>query len=130
MGRVSRSAPMGEGAPRGADLALLVALATLWGASYTFIKLGVSTIPPVTFIAGRTAIAGILLLAVMRIRRLSLKYDRASWRHFAIQAMFNSVVPFTLIAWAEQRVDAGLATILNSTSPIQAFLLTGLVTRH
>jgi drug/metabolite transporter (DMT)-like permease len=71
-----------------------------------------------------------VLLAVMRIRRLPLTYDRVSWRHFAIQAMFNSVVPFTLIAWAEQRVDAGLATILNATSPIQAFLLTGLLTRH
>ena len=35
------------------------------------------------------------------------------------------MVPFTLIAWAEQTTDAGLATILNSTSPIFAFLLYG-----
>ena len=27
-------------------------LATLWGASYTFIKIGVATIPPITLIAG------------------------------------------------------------------------------
>jgi drug/metabolite transporter (DMT)-like permease len=33
------------------------------------------------------------------------------------------VLPFTLIAWAERSVDAGLATILNSTSPIFIFLL-------
>jgi drug/metabolite transporter (DMT)-like permease len=39
-------------------------------------------------------------------------------------------VPFTLIAWAERTVDAGLATILNATSPIFAFLLTAVVTRH
>ena len=39
-------------------------------------------------------------------------------------------MPFTLIAWAEQTTDAGLAAILNSTSPIFAFLLTALVTRH
>ncbi|MGA9004898.1 MAG: DMT family transporter, partial [Pseudolabrys sp.] len=37
---------------------------------------------------------------------------------------------FTLIAWAERTVDAGLATILNSTSPIFAFLLTAVMTRH
>ncbi|MGM3213610.1 hypothetical protein ACS229_28220, partial [Klebsiella pneumoniae] len=42
------------------ELALLVALATLWGGSYTFIKLGVATIPPITLIAARTAIAGLL----------------------------------------------------------------------
>jgi drug/metabolite transporter (DMT)-like permease len=40
------------------------------------------------------------------------------------------VVPFTLIAWAERTVDAGLATVLNSTSPIFTFLLTAAITRH
>src|SRR5712672_2549111 len=40
------------------ELALLVLLATLWGGSYTFIKLGVATIPPINLIAARTAIAG------------------------------------------------------------------------
>ena len=35
------------------ELALLLALATLWGASYSFIKIGVATIPPVTLIAAR-----------------------------------------------------------------------------
>jgi drug/metabolite transporter (DMT)-like permease len=39
------------------DLGLLFMLATLWGASYTFIKIGVATIPPVTLIASRTLIA-------------------------------------------------------------------------
>ena len=45
------------------ELALLGILATLWGASYTFIKVGVETIPPVTLIAARTLIAGSILLA-------------------------------------------------------------------
>ena len=56
----------------GVELALLLLLATLWGASYTFIKLGVATIPPITLIAARTAIAGLLLVAIMRWRGLSL----------------------------------------------------------
>jgi drug/metabolite transporter (DMT)-like permease len=112
------------------ELALLLALATVWGASYTFIKLGVATIPPVTLIAARTLIAGGLLLALIRWRGLSLPRDAATWRRFLTQACLNSVVPFTLIAWAERTVDAGLATILNSTSPIFAFLLTAVMTRH
>lgn len=33
------------------EWALLALLATCWGASYTFIKIGVATIPPVTLIA-------------------------------------------------------------------------------
>jgi len=108
----------------GFELALLLVLATLWGGSYTFIKLGVATIPPITLIAGRTLIAGLLLLVIMRWRGVRLPKDAATWQRFLFQAGLNSVVPWTLIAWAERSVDAGLATILNSTSPIFTFFLT------
>ncbi|WP_207459756.1 EamA family transporter [Azospirillum sp. SYSU D00513] len=113
-----------------ADLGLLLLLATLWGASYSFIKVGVETIPPVTLIAGRTLIAGLLLLAVIRWRGSALPRDRATWTRFLVQACLNSVLPFTLIAWAERTVEAGLAAILNAGTPIFAFLLTAAVTRH
>jgi len=107
-----------------AELLLLLLLATLWGASYTFIKLGVASIPPVTFIAARTTIAAVLLLAVLRWRGVRMPADVVLWRRFLFQACLNSVIPFTLIAWAEQSVDAGLATILSSSAPIFAFILT------
>ena len=112
------------------DLAPLLALATLWGASYTLIKIGVATIPPISFIAARTLIAGGILFAILRLRGLKLPSDGATWKRFMFQACLNSVIPFTMIAWAEQSVDAGLATILNSTSPIFTFLLTALLTQH
>jgi drug/metabolite transporter (DMT)-like permease len=111
------------------DLALLLVLATLWGASYSFIKLGVETIPPLTLIAARTLIAGAILLVIIRWRGLSLPRDPVIWRRFLIQACLNSAVPFTLIAWAETSVDAGLASILNAGSPIFAFLLSLLLFR-
>jgi drug/metabolite transporter (DMT)-like permease len=75
-------------------------------------------------------IAGLLLFAVIRLRGLRLPTDLATWRLFFIQACINSVLPFTLIAWAEQSIDAGLAVILNATTPIFTFLLTALVIRH
>ncbi len=116
--------------PISRELLLLALLSTLWAASYTFIKIGVETIPPITFIASRTLIAGLLLLAVIRLRGLRLPTDLATWRLFFVQACINSVLPFTLIAWAEQSIDAGLAVILNATTPIFTFLLTALLIRH
>src|SRR5262252_2850830 len=94
------------------ELALLLLLAILWGASYTFIKLGVETIPPVTFIAARTTIAAAMLFSVLRARGMAMPPDPALWRRFLVQACLNSVIPFALIAGAEKSVDAGLATIL------------------
>jgi drug/metabolite transporter (DMT)-like permease len=111
-------------------MVLLVTLATLWASSYSFIKLGVATIPPITLITGRTLIAGAFLLVLIRLRGLSLPRDLATWKKFLIQAVLNSVIPFTLIAWGQQTVDASLASILNSTSPIFTFLITWGVTRH
>ncbi|KJC62073.1 membrane protein [Bradyrhizobium sp. LTSPM299] len=112
------------------EMALLLALATLWGGSYTFIKLGVATIPPITLIAARTAIAGALLLVIMRWRGVAMPADLPTWRRFVFQACLNSVIPWTLIAWGERMVDAGLTTILNSASPIFTFLFTVAITRH
>ena len=116
--------------PNAKELLLLLVLSSLWGASYTFVKVGVQTISPVTLIAARTVIAGTILIAIIQWRGLTLPKDATTWRRFFFQACLNSVVPFTLIAWAQQTTDAALATILNSTSPIFAFLLTVFVTRH
>lgn len=112
------------------DLALLLTLSTLWGASYTFIRIGVETIPPLTFIAARTLIAATLLLAWMRSRNIRMPQEKRVWMRFGVQALLNSVVPFTLIAWAERSVGASLATILNSTSPVMVFVVTACITRH
>lgn len=112
------------------ELALLATLATLWAAAYTFIKIGVETIPPITLIAARTLIAGSLLVMIMRLRGVSLPRDRMSWRNFMIQACLNSAVPFTLIAWAETPINAGLAAILNSMTPVFTFLITLAWSRH
>ena len=116
--RATRPVRMPDG-----DLLLLGLLSTLWGASYTFIRLGVATIPPITLIAARTCLAGGALVAVLRYRGLRLPRTARLWRDFFIQACLNSVLPFTLVAWSERWVEASLAAILNSLSPIFAYLL-------
>jgi drug/metabolite transporter (DMT)-like permease len=112
------------------ELALLLVLATLWGASYTFLKVAVATIPPVTLIALRTLIAGLLLIAIMQWRGIKMPVDAANWRRFLFQACLNSVIPWTMVAWGTRAVDAGVATILYSTAPIFTFFLTLAITRH
>ena len=112
------------------ELGLLLLLATLWGASYTFLKVAVETIPPITLIAGRTLIAGLLLVAIMHGRGVKMPTDAANWRRFLFQACLNSVIPWVMVAWGAQALDAGVATILNSTAPIFTFFLTFAITRH
>ena len=115
---------------RRTDLALLLLLSLLWGASYALIRIAVETIPPLTLVAVRVAIATVLLQLVLARQGSALPRDPRIWGRFAIQAAMNGILPFTLIAWGEQRIDSGLAGVLNSTTPIFVFLITRLWTRH
>lgn len=112
------------------ELPLLALLALLWGSSYLFIKVAVAEIPPVTLIALRVLGAAIFLVLVMGARGEKLPRDPCTWRMLLLQAVFNSIAAWTVLAWGQQYVDSGLASVLNSTSPIFVFLITALVTRH
>ncbi len=112
------------------DYALLVLLALLWGSSYAFIKIAVETVPPLTTIAVRAVLAGLILAAVAAIQGHNLDSVRGHWRALLIQALLNSILPFTLIAWSLLYIDSGLAGILNATPPIFVLLITYLWTRH
>jgi drug/metabolite transporter (DMT)-like permease len=112
------------------DILLLLLLSTLWGASYTFIRVGVESIPPLSLIAARTLIAGLLLIGWMSVSGVTMPRSWAVWKRLFVQAFLNSVIPFTLIAWAQQYVEAGVATILNSTAPVFVFFVTWFLTKH
>lgn len=112
------------------ELALLALLAVLWGSSYLLIKIAVETIPPITLIAARVTIAALFLLAVMMWTGEHLPTDRRSWRMLFVQAIFNSIGAWTVLAWGQQYVDSGLASVLNSTSPVFVFFITLFFTRH
>ena len=112
------------------ELLLLALLALLWGSSYLFIKIAVAEIPPVTLIAARVLGAALFLYVVLWLRRDGLPRERRTWGLLGVQAVFNSIGAWTVLAWGQQFVDAGLASVLNSTSPIFVVIFTGLLTRH
>ena len=112
------------------ELSLLALLALLWGSSYLFIKVAVAEIPPVTLIALRVLGAAIFLMLMMGARSERLPRDARTWRMLLVQSVLNSIGAWTVLAWGQQYVDSGLASVLNSTSPIFVFLITALVTRH
>lgn len=112
------------------ELLLLLLLSVLWGASYTFIHVAVVTIPPITLVALRTLIAACLLWTYARSQGLALPVSTAVWKRLFTQGLLNSVVPFTLVSWSERWVTAGLATILNSTSPIFVVLIGSFLPRQ
>lgn len=118
-------------APRGwRDYALLLALACCWSSTYPLTKIGLGSIPPITFISARSLIAAGFLLVVLHLRGLRIPTDAQAWKLFAQQQTINSTIPFLLITWAQQYVPAASTVVLASTTPIFAFLITWGITRH
>ena len=114
------------------SFALVLLLAFLWGGSYPLLKVAVESIPPLTVVAIRSLLGGLILLAALgpRVRLFTEVASGASLRALAIQSAFNCIIPWILITHAVRQIDAGLATILNSLSPIFIFLITAFITRH
>lgn len=100
------------------DYVLLGFLALLWGSSYLFIKRAVTEIPPFTLIALRVSGACAFLLVVLYCTKQSLPRDLMTWRRLFLQSILNSTAAWTILAWGQQFVPSGLASVLNSTSPI------------
>ncbi len=112
------------------DYLLLLALACAWSSTYPLTKIGLESIPPITFIMSRSLIAAFFLLAVLRVRGISLPTDLTAWKLFAFQQIINSTFPFLIITWAQQYVPAANTVVLAATTPIFAFLITWGITRH
>jgi drug/metabolite transporter (DMT)-like permease len=105
---------------------LLFLLASIWGASYLFIKVAVEDVEPAPMMAMRALGAGLLLFAYLALRlgtREASAEIRRNWRPSLVLGAFNAALPFWLVAWGEKHIDSSVAGIAQSTVPIFVFLL-------
>jgi drug/metabolite transporter (DMT)-like permease len=101
------------------DLADLLMLATLWGASFLFIRVGAAEFGPVTLAALRCLGAALFLLPVMLLRGQGAAL-RQHWRALAVVGLCNSALPFVLYGVAMLAINAGLSAIFNAATPLWA----------
>lgn len=107
----------GERSVKLRDFGVLIGLAALWGGSFLFIRVAAPALGPVTLAATRVTLAALALLVMLAARRQSLLLRR-HWRNYLIVGAFNAAIPYALISFAELRLSAGLAAILNATTPL------------
>src|SRR4029079_6463033 len=99
------------------DVALLLALAAIWGASFLFIKLGVEEVEPAVVVLGRLVV-GVLVLSPIVVARGARPARREMWVPFLVLGTLNNAVPYWLLAFAETRIDSGLAAVNPGAPPI------------
>jgi drug/metabolite transporter (DMT)-like permease len=106
---------------RARDAIELFVLAAVWGASFLFMRVAAPELGPVALIWLRVGIAALCLVPVAALRsRTAL---RGRLLPVAVVGAINSAIPFCLLAYAMLSVTAGLASILNATSPLWGALV-------
>ncbi|UXZ53221.1 DMT family transporter [Halomonas sp. 7T] len=105
-----------------ADTLRLLLLSSLWGLSFIFMRVAVPEFGPVPLILVRMGVGALLLVPLL----LSLHYLRLIWQYkgsLLLLGIINHVLPFSLLALATTRLEAGFTSLLNATTPIFTALL-------
>lgn len=104
------------------DLLDLTLLAALWGGSFLFMRYAVPDFGVVPLIWLRVALASICLLPLLLMKRQFGALRRQAGA-LTVMGLFNSGLPFLLIAWATLSITAGLASIMNAMTPVFTALI-------
>lgn len=109
-------------AARIGDWVALFMLTAMWGTAFLFTELALAAFPPSVLVAGRIVVAALILFVYMRAQGIRLPASAPAWIPMLIMALLGNVLPFQLIAWAQQHIDSSLAGILMAVMPL--FVLT------
>ncbi len=105
------------------DWLMIVCLGSLWGSSFFFIELLLEILSPFLIVYLRVALAAILLLFILLIKQVKVALNVSLIFNLFIMAMLNNVLPFLLIAYGQQSVTGGLASILNANTSLLTILI-------
>jgi drug/metabolite transporter (DMT)-like permease len=99
------------------DLASLVLLGALWGASFLFMRMGASQFGGMA-LAGMRAIGAALCSLPLLASRERLAELRANWWPVTLIGLSNSALPFVLFSYAAESLPAGLSAIFDAIAPL------------
>ena len=112
-----------------AEWTLLLLLSVLWGGSFFFQQVALAALPPFTVLLCRVGLAAAMLGVAVRVAGYRLPASLGGWAPFAIMAVLNNLIPFSLILWGQTHIVSGLAAILTACTPLFTAILAHYLTR-
>jgi drug/metabolite transporter (DMT)-like permease len=104
----------------------LLVLAALWGGSFLFIRVGVADFGVGPLMALRVGIGALFLLIVLVMRQSArdafVTMRSRAWPLLVV-GILNSAAPFSLFAFAELTLSAGVTSVINATTPLWAAIV-------
>ncbi|MGL4488473.1 MAG: DMT family transporter [Rhizobiaceae bacterium] len=108
---------------------LLLLLGALWGGSFFFARIAVAEIPPLWLVFLRVSIAALALHVYLIATGAWHTFKATPFLPFLLLGLINNAIPFSLIFTGQTVLGAGLASILNATTPFLTVIVANLMTR-
>ncbi len=103
---------------------LLIVLSIMWGGSFFFNAILIKAVGPWTLTAGRVSIGAIGVWAYVVFSGKNIPTDARLWGFYLLLGAISYALPFTAIAWGQQQITGGLASIINAMNPITILIVT------
>ena len=116
------------GSMKPAEWGMLILLSIFWGGSFFFVEIALRDFQPFTLVFLRVTLAALILIGVVYIRGQRMPASLRIWGAYLVMGAINNAIPFSLIVWGQTRIDSGVASILNATTPIFTVLLAHMLT--
>ncbi len=108
---------------------MLLLLGALWGGSFFFARIAVREIPPLWLVFFRVSIAALALHLYLAARGQWAEFRKVPFLPFFRLGLLNNAIPFSLIFAGQTVIGAGLASILNATTPFLTVIAAEMLTR-
>ena len=99
----------------------LILLSLIWGSSFILMKKALIGLSPVQVGALRIIIAGIVLVTISYKNLGTI--TKKQWPYLLISSFSGTFFPAFLFVYAIQHIDSSVASLLNSLTPLNTFLL-------
>ena len=103
--------------PRWKVLLAFAIIYFVWGSTFLAIRVGVQEVPPLLLAGMRFLVAGLVLVAWLRLKATPFPSAR-EWGSASLLAVLIFVIDYGLLFWAERRVPSGIAAVMMATIPV------------
>lgn len=110
------------------DWGKLLLLGVIWGGSFFFAHIAVAEIPPLNLVLFRVLIAACALHVYLLLRGPSFRQALPLAGTLFGLALLNNVIPFSLIFAGQTELGAGLASVINATTPFWTLIVANAMT--
>jgi drug/metabolite transporter (DMT)-like permease len=103
------------------------AICTIWGSTWLVIKIGLETMTPLLSAGLRFALAGMVLFAIIRVKKIPIPWNADTRWFFLLASLTSFSLPFGLVYWGEHQISSGMTSILFATFPLWVGIMSAIM---